>query len=233
MLTRCTERLLGYIKLIPHWRVYKICLYRELYLWQQDIITLITNLCRLFWYLQSQLIPHPQVITHPNMGQRDAEGDWVTAVSLLLWSLRSCPLGGFLHLGSVLFVGVTGRFPHTASLWQEHGSSCFPSEAARGSSYEYSMDRKLFFLPSWCVWSSTALINQFWGLKWDIVFSILCSVFGKGWRKYSHSSLFCLSWFCFLLFVSKHKTKWFANTINFKTKKWFIFPPHTSVSEDK
>lgn len=113
MLTRCTERLLGYIKLIPHWRVYKICLYRELYLWQQDIITLITNLCRLFWYLQSQLIPHPQVITHPNMGQRDAEVDWVTAVSLLLWSLRSCPLGGFLHLGSVLFVGVTGRFPHT------------------------------------------------------------------------------------------------------------------------
>lgn len=83
-----------------------------------------------------------------------------------------------------------------------------------------------YFFPSWCVWSSTALINQFWGLKWDIVFSILCSVFGKGWRKYSHSSLFSLSLFCFLSFVLKHKMKWFENKLNIKTKKYFIFPPH-------
>lgn len=151
MLTRCTEILLGYTKLIPHWMVYKICLYRELCLWHQGLITLITQLCRLFWYLQSQLIPHPQVMMHLNMGQIGAERDCVTAVSLLLWSLSRCPLGGFLHFDSVHFVGVTGRFPHSADLWQEHGSSCFSSEAARGSSYEYSMDGKLFLSQLVCV----------------------------------------------------------------------------------
>lgn len=144
-------------------------------------------------------------------------------MSLLLWAFSSCPLGGFLHLGSVCFGGDTGRFPHSADLWQEHGSSCFLSEAARGMSTVWIEN---YSFPSWCVWSSTALINQFWGLKWDIVFSILCSVFGKRWRKYSHSSLFSLSLFCFLLFLLKHKMKWFANKLNIRSKKYFIFSPH-------
>lgn len=50
----------------------------------------------------------------------------IRKMSLLIWLFNNCPLGGFLHLCSMCFDGVTERFLCSADHGWKHGSSCLP-----------------------------------------------------------------------------------------------------------
>lgn len=85
---RCTSGLLGCTCIILCWMIYKIrlCMWNSapLYLCHQGLRTLTTKLCRLLWYLQSQSIPHPWVITRPNMGQIRGIRHWAVLAQLVI-----------------------------------------------------------------------------------------------------------------------------------------------------
>lgn len=181
---RCTARLLGCTWIILCWMIYTICLCMwnsaPLYLCHQGLRTLTTKLCRLLWYLQSQSIPHPRVITRLRMGQmRGALG---TELSLLIWLFGSCPLGGFLHL-SLLSV-FCGGYCKISSLCRPLPAA-WPCLVSIWGCQRYRLEEQYqwktsFFLAGVC---DQQLLWLTWGLKWDIVFSILHSVSGKGSRK--------------------------------------------------
>lgn len=162
---------------------------------------------------------------------------------LLIWLFNNCRRRGLLHLYWVCFEGIIERFLHSDH-WKKHGSSCLLSEAAGGNSYKYCISRLpdgffffLFFFPPSCsVWSLGALINQFWGLKWDNVFSILCSAFGKGWRKCSYCSPFCLSSLGFFFCSLCSSLKWSSLQINWMLKwnsKVLHIPSSRSLCQNK